>query len=99
MSDSRQILNYLASNKDRLIKEYHLTKIGVFGSVARNQDDLNSDIDLIVEFDENTPDLYAIKQKLKAELRQRFNRSVDICREKYIKPVFKKQILLEAKYV
>jgi len=98
MIDSNQILYYLTSNKNRLEKEYHLVKIGIFGSIARGEQNENSDIDLIVEFEENTPDLYSIKQRLKDEIQSRFNLPVDICREKYIKPIFKNQILSDAKY-
>ncbi len=93
------ILAYLSSNKERLKKEYHLTKIGVFGSFARNEQNENSDIDLVVEFEENTDDLFSLKQNLKGELYSKFNRSVDICREKYIKSFYKQHILSEAKYV
>jgi hypothetical protein len=75
-----------------------LVKIGIFGSIARGEQNEESDIDLIVEFEENTPDLYSIKQRLKDEIQSRFNLPVDICREKYIKPVFKNQILSDAKY-
>jgi predicted nucleotidyltransferase len=98
MIDSNQILNYLASNKSRFEKEYHLVKIGIFGSIARGEQNEKSDIDLIVEFEDNTPDLYTIKQRLKNEIQSIFNLPVDICREKYIKPIFKKQILTEVKY-
>lgn len=68
MIDSNQILLYLSSNKDRFKKEYHLIKIGVFGSIARGEQNDKSDIDLIVDFEDNTPDLYSIKQKLKNEI-------------------------------
>ncbi|HEA28706.1 MAG TPA: hypothetical protein ENH91_01700 [Leeuwenhoekiella sp.] len=81
------------------MKEYHLVKTGVFGSVVREEQTENSDIDIIVEFEENTLNLYEIKQKLKKELQIHFNQTVDICREKYVKPVFRKQILLKAAYV
>lgn len=99
MISSNQVLAYLASNKMRFQQEYHLTKIGVFGSIARNEPVDDSDIDLIIEFEDNTDDLFDLKQKLKAEIMNEFNVSVDICREKYIKPVFRKQILSEAKYI
>lgn len=99
MSDLDNILAYLLLNKDRYYKEYHLQKIGIFGSIARNEQNENSDIDLIVEFKKDTADLYSIKQLIKQELEEKFNRSVDICREKYLKPYFKKQIQREAKYV
>lgn len=98
MIDLNQILSYLNSNKLRLKKDYHLIRIGVFGSIVRGEQQTKSDIDIIVEFEENTPDLYAIKQKLKNEIQAKFNLPVDICREKYINPIFKHQILSEAIY-
>ena len=98
MTDSNQILNYLTSNKDRFQREYHLTRIGIFGSVARGEQIDKSDIDLIVEFEEGTNNLYEIKQKLVSEIQTRFKMPVDICREKYIKSFFRSQILSETKY-
>lgn len=99
MIEDSNILDYLRINKKRLIHDYHLTQIGLFGSIARGEQTENSDIDLVVEFEPNTPDLYSLKTKLREEIQSRFNRPVDICRLKYIKPVFKKQIQAEAKYV
>jgi len=98
MIDSNKILFYLTTNKTRLKKEYHLVKIGIFGSIAREEQNEQSDIDIIVEFKNNTQDLFTIKQKLKEEIQAKFNMPVDICREKYIKPIFRQQILSETKY-
>jgi len=98
MIDQNQILEYLALNKDRFKAEFHIIRIGIFGSIARNEQSENSDIDLIIEFEENTPNLYDIKQNIKTEVRNKFNRPVDICREKYINPIFKNQILSEVRY-
>jgi len=99
MVSSEKILTYLTSNKQRLKNEYHLIKIGIFGSFARGESNDQSDIDIIVEFEDNTPDLYTLKQRLRNEIQSRFNLRVDICREKYIKPIFREQILSEVKYV
>ena len=99
MIDSKQILSYLSANKNRFKQDYNLIKIGLFGSMIRNQQTNLSDIDLIVEFEDNTPDLSAKKQELKKELQSKFKVNVDICREKYIKPIFKQQITSEAQYV
>ena len=99
MIELNQILLYLSSNKSRLERDYHLKKIGVFGSIARGEQNNNSDIDLIVEFEDNTSDLQNIKQLLRDEIQAKFDLPVDICREKYIKPIFRNQILSEAKYV
>lgn len=99
MAELDQILSYLSTHKLRLGRVYHIKKIGVFGSIARGEQNSRSDIDLIVEFEDNTPDLFSIKQQLKDEIQAEFHLPVDICREKYIKPIFKKQIIAEAKYV
>ena len=99
MNDSSQIIAYLTKNKHRLMRKYHLTKIGVFGSIARGDESDQSDIDLIVEFDDQVKDLYWIKEQLRAEINRQFKRPVDICREKYIKPRIKNHILSHARYV
>jgi predicted nucleotidyltransferase len=98
MINSEIILKYLSQNKKRFHSEYQLVKIGIFGSIARNENSSKSDIDILVEFEENTQELYEKKQNLKKEIQSTFNLHVDICREKYIKPAFRDQILSEALY-
>jgi uncharacterized protein len=99
MIEASNILNYLSVNKDRLLHDYHLTKIGLFGSIARGEQNENSDIDLIIEFESGTPDLHTLKSRLKNEIQSKFDCPVDICRLKYIKPIFKNQIQSEIRYV
>jgi len=72
--------------------------MGLFGSYARGEQKERSDIDLLVEFEENTQDLYELKLQLKDLFKERFGIEVDICREKYIKPRIKKTILKETVY-
>ncbi len=93
------IINYLRENKRFLFSEYHLTKIGLFGSFATGEDSENSDIDLLVEFEPNTEDLLEKKNQIRTMIKRRFNVEVDICREKYVKPYFKSQILKSVIYV
>lgn len=100
MKTREEILDFLEKNKKLLHEDFHIIKIGIFGSVAKNTQNANSDIDLIVEFEENTPNLYELKQKLKSYLKQHLEvENIDICRERYIKPIFKQSILKEALYV
>ena len=94
-----EILDFLLKKRRFLTVNFHLVKIGLFGSYARGDNKNNSDLDLIVEFEENTQNLFDIKRKLKAYLKENLNLEVDICREKYIKPRYKKIILNEAKYI
>lgn len=81
-----------------LLEKFHVTKIGLFGSYARGEQSDSSDIDLLVEFEENTQDLYDLKLQLKEFFRNKFGIDTDICREKYIKSRVKKSILKETVY-
>jgi predicted nucleotidyltransferase len=59
---------------------------------------LDSDIDLLVEFEENTQELYDLKLQIKDFFKTSLGLEVDICREKYIKTRIKSSILKETDY-
>jgi uncharacterized protein len=99
MDIESSIMNYLSHHKTRLMQDYHLISIGLFGSIARGDSNNRSDIDLVIEFEPDTPDIYSLKSRLRKEIETQFDRNVDICRLKYIKPIFKDQIQAEIKYV
>jgi uncharacterized protein len=99
MKTRDQILSFLAQNKIMFREKFHITKIGLFGSYARGEQNKDSDIDLIVEFEENTQNLYDLKTQLKDFFLCNLGIEIDICREKYIKPRFKKIILKDTIYV
>lgn len=99
MLTKNNIIDFITSNKNLLSKEFHITKIGLFGSFARGKAKSDSDIDIIVEFEENTNDLYDIKMKLSEIFKKQFDRNVDIAREKYLKPRVKDEIIKETIYV
>lgn len=98
MRTREEILEFIKHNKSFLKEKFHITRIALFGSYARGEQNTSSDIDLIVEFEENTQNLYELKSQLKEYFSSHFGKSVDICREKYIKPSIKKSILSEAIY-
>ena len=85
-------------NKELFRIKYNIVKIGIFGSYARGEATEMSDIDVIVEFDENTDDLFDKKYELRESLTTYFHKNIDLCRESAIKPVFKSLILKEAIY-
>ena len=99
MNTKEEILYFLSQHKKELLSKYHLTKIGLFGSFSRDEATIDSDVDIIFDFQENVGNSYLIKTALKKYLSENFNRSIDLAREKYIKPYAKKQILLDAIYV
>ncbi len=98
MLSSNEIILFLKKNKSYLKKHFYCTEIGLFGSFARNEQTEESDIDILVVFDQNTPNLYEVELKLKEYLKKRFNRKVDICSKKWIKPIFKPLVLKDAIY-
>jgi len=99
MKTRDQILNFLAQNKNLLRGKYHIVRIGLFGSYARGDQNPDSDIDLLVEFEENTQDLFELMQQLKSFFHSNLGIETDICREKYIKQRIKNAILKETVYV
>jgi len=99
MVSRKEILDFLSEKKDHFRDQYHIVKIGLFGSYARNEQTMLSDIDLVVEFEENTQNLYDLKRALKEYIREKLNIEVDIAREKYLKPRYKKSIIKETYYV
>lgn len=99
MVSKEDILDYLSEKKDEFFSEYQLVKLGLFGSFARGEASEHSDIDLIIEFKQNTEDLPDKKSKIKLAVENQFHREVDLCREKYMKPYFKSHILKSAIYV
>jgi hypothetical protein len=99
MKTKNQILLFLSKNRGILRERFHVVRIGLFGSYSRGDQNSKSDIDLIVEFEENTQDLFELKIKLKSFFKDNLGAEVDICREKYIKPRMRKSILKETVYV
>lgn len=98
MLSTEEILLFLKTNKSDLLKRFHCSEIGLFGSFARNEQSEKSDIDILVQFEKDAPDLYNLELELKEFLKKQFNREVDVCSKKWIKPIFKPLILKEAIY-
>ena len=98
MLTNREILDFLKQNKKHFKLHYHIVKIGIFGSFARNEQTPESDIDIILEWQENTQNIFHLKKELNNFLHDNFKCPIDICSEKWIKPVFKKMILKDVIY-
>lgn len=98
MLTSNEIIRFLQENKSFFRQNFYCTEIGVFGSFARNAQNEDSDIDILVVFDPNTPDLYNTENQLKEYLKKHFNREIDICSKKWIKPIFKPLVMNEVIY-
>lgn len=89
-------LNTLKKYKNDFEKQYGVTKIGIFGSVARGEAKSDSDIDIVVEMEK--PDLFYMVH-IKETLENEFQRPVDIVHYRNkMNDFLKKQIQSEAIY-
>ncbi|MBI5729606.1 MAG: nucleotidyltransferase family protein [Ignavibacteriales bacterium] len=79
---SNEILEILKRHKE-LLKRYKVKRIGLFGSFLGNESNNESDIDLLVDFEEKSLDNFI---DLVFELEEIFDRKVDLLTEKGISP-------------
>ena len=92
-----EIISFLARQKDTFSDKFGVTKLGLFGSVARYESP--RDIDVILEFKPGTQDLFEKKFTIRQILESEFQLPVDICREKFIRPKVKELIMHDAIFV
>ena len=84
------------SNKSRIQSAYHVRRIALIGSFARDEQKPGSDVDLLLDLEPDAPDIYQIKRRLRMELEAAFGRHVELASERYLKPYYKEEILREA---
>lgn len=91
-----EVLQILREHKPELATKYGVTRLGIFGSVARDEATQSSDVDIVVEM---PPDLFHMVH-MKEELEQLLSGSVDLIRyQRYLSARLKQRIDNEAIYV
>jgi len=80
MMNRQQALDILTNLKPELIKRFGITRLALFGSTVRNEAREDSDIDIIVSFDEpaSSKQYFGVQFLLEDELGQ----PVDLVTEK-----------------
>ena len=88
------LINQHINELRELCDDYHVSKLYVFGSVAKDEHDNSSDIDLLVKFNEVDPLEYFDNYiALKEKLALLFSRDVDLVEVQTVKnPILKKSI-------
>ena len=97
------IKKILLANREILMK-YKVKSIAVFGSYVRNEQNENSDIDLLVEFNPSTFDSYYNGyfdnyMELLFSLEKIFGRKTDLLTIEMISPYIKPYVLGEVEYL
>jgi uncharacterized protein len=88
---AKKSLDELKNKIREILKKNGIVRAGVFGSYARGEQRKNSDIDILVEFDDSLLKLIKLERELKNEI----NLKVDLLTYNGIHPLLKKRILNE----
>lgn len=95
MKDREEILRRLREHQ-QAIRKLGVRRLGLFGSIARGEGDLTSDLDFLVELEQSTFDAY---MNVKFFLEDLFQCPVDLVMADTIKPRLREGILKETVYV
>ena len=92
-----QIIEKLKQEKPYLTEMYHISELGFFGSSARGDDTLLSDVDVLFDVDQSKSALSLFDMvDMKDYLEKILGKTVDIVDKKMLKLALRDQILKEA---
>ncbi|OPY03235.1 MAG: Nucleotidyltransferase domain protein [Syntrophorhabdus sp. PtaB.Bin047] len=94
----KSLVDYLQRNKQYLRDRFGVTRIGVFGSLVAGGFTPSSDIDVVVEMEEERKNLHSFLQ-LKRYLEGETSRKVDLGFEHALKPAVREAIRKRIIYV
>ncbi len=92
-----RIFSLLEKNQTRL-RDFGVTKLGLFGSFARNEENRDSDIDVLVEFDQGRKTFDGFIQ-LAFFLEELFAKRVELFTAEALSPYIRPHMLKEVEYV
>ena len=92
--DREKVLSIIG-NHDKEIRSFGVRKLGLFGSFARGEERVVSDLDFVVQFEHASFDSY---MDLKYFLEELFGMPVDLVLSDSIKPRLRPYILQETLY-
>ena len=95
-NELKKNLTLLTTQKSILTQEYNVSRVGIFGSIARGDHVRKSDVDILVEFSKPIGmfQFLDLENFLSAILKKK----VDLVTKRALKPMIKKAILDEVIY-
>lgn len=98
MKTFKEIQDFFSQFKPTLQDKYKwLSELGIFGSYVRGDQNIDSDIDVLIDYTE-APDLVELID-LETYLSEKLGVKVDVVTKKGLKPRLKERILSEVVYV
>jgi hypothetical protein len=95
--NKQKIIEKISSQLPYLRQKYYIKRLGIFGSVIRDEQRKGSDVDMLVEF--TSPIGFFDFIRLENFLAETLNQKVDFVTKKALKPAIKNDILRETIYV
>lgn len=95
--DSSDIIGILKKLKPSIQTCFKAREIGIFGSFVRGTQNENSDVDLLVEFEDNA-DLFDL-MGLSLHLEEELNRKVDIVPKNALRTELHDSVMQEVVYI
>jgi len=90
-------LSEIQEKASPVLRSYHVRKASVFGSVARGEDDKDSDVDMLVEFGE--PMGMVSYLRFIGQLEESLQKKVDVVTEKSLNTFIRPYILPDLKVI
>lgn len=94
-----QILAFLIEHKEAFLQKYHIEKIGLFGSYARYENRMDSDIDIVYRLSDGYAMSFDNYLAFENELKNAFSTNIDIINEKKLNPLVKMKSAKDLIYV
>ena len=98
MKNGKHICKILAKQKRTIKNRYKLKQIGLFGSFVKNRQTPQSDLDILVEFQQGG-DTFDNYMDLKFHLEETLGKKVDLVIKNVLREELKDNILSEVVYV
>ncbi|MBI5100380.1 MAG: nucleotidyltransferase domain-containing protein [Nitrospirae bacterium] len=86
-----EIITYLNQNRALLNERFGVVRIGIFGSFARGEQSVTSDIDMVVEMEQSRKNIHSFL-KLKRFLEKEMSRDIDLGFEHSLKAAIKEKV-------
>lgn len=92
-----EIISALRAALPTIQRTYHVRRLALFGSAARGDQTAESDVDLLVEFEE--PPGFFDFVRLEESLGEILHAKVDLVSTRALKPAIRDEVLSQAVYV
>jgi predicted nucleotidyltransferase len=99
MKTLEEIKSIFGSRVDDIKKKYRIKELGVFGSYVRQEQDEQSDIDVLVDFEEDADIGLFEFMEIEDELSKLLGAKVDLVLKRALKPAIGQHIINEVIYI